>query len=144
MIGMAKKRENMLAKKKILWIILALVIIAVVIVIVSTGKSNNQQITSGNTNIAPNVPLKILSSNLTYTNSVNIAVLGMANNTGAALLRYVQINAMFYDKSGNFLGNSSATTSNLHPGEVWKFMIPYLRTDVNDVDHYSLNATSIS
>lgn len=62
---------------------------------------------------------------LEYLEMYEVKVTGQAKNVGNAMLSYAEVNAKFYDSSGNLIGTSLDNINDLGPGEIWNFEIIY-------------------
>ena len=85
-------------------------------------------------------PVKILSSNGFIDILDEYSIYGELQNVGSQPIKYVKINATFYDAQGSILGSghTSAALSVLHPNERSPFQLWFADTVLSaKVDHYT-------
>ena len=82
--------------------------------------------------------LTILESHKVIGEYGTVDVIGTAKNIGSSRISYGQINAKFYDKNGNLIGNGVTNINDLDPGETWSFKVMYLGTDGYTVASYKI------
>jgi len=66
-------------------------------------------------------------------------IVGTAKNIGGRKISYGSVEAKFYDKNGYLLNNGLDNFNDLEPGEMWKFKIVYLGSDVSEVSTYTID-----
>ena len=143
-IGLSKTKSNKgLVIAGLVMSILALIVgiiitlISLVFVSVASNLSN-----LNNSTFTQNNSLTISNASLITGPYGMLEITGIAKNTGSKELSYAEVDGKFYDKDGNVLQTSLDTTSNLNPGETWKFSISYPATDNYDVANFSVSAGS--
>ncbi|VVD71802.1 hypothetical protein PEP31012_00644 [Pandoraea eparura] len=58
------------------------------------------------------------------------AIVGIATNTGNALVRDAFVKFNLYDAQGNIVGNTIAHGQNIGPSERWRFEAPFVARNV--------------
>lgn len=67
----------------------------------------------------------------------SLSAVGNAKNVTDSIMDFIQIEAQFLDETDAVLESSLANTSNLSPGQTWRFEIPYPGMDTDAVDSFT-------
>ncbi|WP_051963008.1 fibronectin type III domain-containing protein [Mesoaciditoga lauensis] len=105
----------------------------------SAGESSYSNIVSGTTSAPSYAHAKILQTN-SYVDSIGyLNVIGVVQNDGTENLKYVEIDATFYDKNNNVVGSNFTYTymDILTPGQKSPFDV-FISKPAN-YDHYKLS-----
>lgn len=87
--------------------------------------------------------LVILNHNWSQGDFGMIEVVGTAQNIAGRKLRYAEIDVKFYDKEGAVIGTFLANTNNLGAGEKWKFKVPYVGMDTENLGKYEISIGTV-
>lgn len=69
-------------------------------------------------------------------------VTGRAQNVGGSMISIAQIAVDFYDAGGSPVGNASAVTQNLGPGQIWYFSVQLTGPDAWKSVKYNIVASA--
>jgi len=86
--------------------------------------------------------LQILTHTLEYDTYGIVDVVGTAKNVGGSRISWGTVEAKFYDRDGNMIGNAVDYVQDLDPGETWKFRAMYVDMD-GSVHSYKLGVGTV-
>ncbi len=86
--------------------------------------------------------LQILTHNLEYNTYGIVDVVGTAKNIGGGRISWGTVEAKFYDRDGNMIGNALDYVQDLDPGETWRFRAMYVDID-GSVHSYKLGVGTV-
>jgi len=120
-------------------------IIGVLLIIFTLGACSSLS-TTQTTTTPPTTPaslgnekVKIISHDMSVTESGLPVVTGTVENATSDFLRVIEVWVKFYDAAGTLLGSSSDLTNNdLGPSERWSFLNIYFGPNPENVKSYTV------